>query len=355
MNTMNIHKSWLLYDFIVPILFFGFMNNTGVVKEIRTSYGNQILVSNSWWMNHSVYEEYEELNTVDHIEGEFTFESALSQAKSSLNKYFSSLEYRTKLENEVKIEKYAWNDLELSNFEEKITWIVLSPEDYIRIDAIISDRKNKLETIDIVPVSQIAFHEKWKFMEDLEWSVSWFYYASEIAWWEHYMGIKKNKSDKKFSFPEFGKVYVLDLFSLWSGFWTKEAKHKQMISVLFHELWGHGVMNYDKGFTKWSERVYKIMTKKWENTDFATYFGDKSEVQSRMMEFRQMLFLLGKIPAISSPIEETHIAILISHYEKNGDDVSVMLLKKYEPLELKNIMNWITMNEKLDVLDTRVW
>lgn len=302
------------------------------------------------------YDRQEELERFEKSQADFTFESVLSDTKSSLNTYFSSDEYRKKLENEIKIEKYWWNDLELTNFEEKIWWIVLDATDNKRVSEIITDRLQKLEAIDIVPVTQIAFYEWWDFSPDLEWSLSGFYYASEIVWWKHYMGVKKNKSDKNFSFPEFGKVYILNLFALGPGFWTQEEKQQYMATTLFHELWWHAVMDYNKGFTKWSERIYRMMTKKWvQDPELKEYFGDKSEIQSRMMEFRHILYLLGQITTISESITESHVNTLITHYQKIHDDISVKLLKKYKALELKNIMNWITMNDQLDDLSIKVW
>jgi hypothetical protein len=121
---------------------------------------------------------YEELDKVDKVEGNFTFESALTEAKSSLNEYFSSAEYRIKLENEVKIEKYELEDLTPQNFEEKIASVTLSMEDKVRIDAIISERIKRLDSVVIESVKQIAFSKpvkdksgnilRYKFTPDLE-------------------------------------------------------------------------------------------------------------------------------------------------------------------------------------------
>lgn len=275
-----------------------------------------------------------------------TAEDLIVSVKWRIKEYFSSDEYRKKLQNEIKIARYESKDLDLSNFQEKTATIALTESDYEKINTIVLERLQRLEKLEIIPVRQIAFYENNQFVPDLEGGSYGFYYDKDILGWKHYLWIKKNKWEKKFSFPEFGKVYVLDLLSLWEGFGSIEERKKKMSLTIFHECGGHGVMDEDVVRQAGADRVLNMMTSKWKKDPiYSEYLWDKWELHSRLLEYRETLFLLGKIQTINDAITTEHIAQLIQFYQKIGDDITVLFLKKYKPSEVTNVMNVIASNK----------
>lgn len=283
---------------------------------------------------------------------EYTFESVVSTVKQDLADYFSSDWYRRKLENELKAANYTWKDLEMDNFQDKLQSVVLSESDYVKIQTIINARLNRVQAIKVIPVKQIGFYEQGRYVPDFEWSTTGFYYYDLYAW-KQYMGVQ-GEGDKSFMKPEFGNVYILNLFALGEGFGTLEEKKQKMITTIFHELGGHGVMEYDKGFTPWAKRLYSLATKKRTGHELWPYLWDISEFQSRMMEMREILFLSGKLSSVSDSILPEHISFLRSYFGKQGDNISLLFLSKYWNSDIVNLMNGITSIDEYDEAQS-VW